>query len=214
MKITGLPARLAVSPQDCDAGGCWATVSGTPDVPAGTYTATVSASDFFVIAEPGTLTIHVVTATPVIVIGGGRFAWPTGGSARFNFYVDNSDLETGPVGMFRLTRRLGPGSGLTLHATSFTSLISDTSQDRPRIATFTGEASYSDGRRGGPLDGYTFTVHIEDNGAGRAGDDTFWIEVRDGDGEVVDEFTLDDPVSITSGNIAVIPVTSTTPSPE
>ena len=214
IEITSMPAGLTVSPQTCDPGGCRVTVIGTPAVPTGTYIATVSAFDSFVIAQPGTFTLHVVETSPVIAKGGGRFAWPTGGSAVFNFNIDNSDLGTLPDGKFNLTLRLGKDSTLALKSTSFTTLISDASQESPRIASFSGEASHVEGRGSVPVDGYTFTVRIEDSRMRRLGDDTFWIEVRDGTGQVVEELTLDDPVSITSGNISVIHLTSTVQGPQ
>ncbi len=59
-----------------------------------------------------------------------------------------------------------------------------------------------------PLGNYSFVVYVEDHGEPGAGNDRFWIEVRDKDGVVESDLSLPLPTStgsatIEGGNIIV-----------
>jgi hypothetical protein len=71
-------------------------------------------------------------------------------------------------------------------------------------ASFSGEAMYSQD----PTGSYQFLVYVEDWNEPGSGFDQFWVEVTDGDGNIVDAMSMDrDAVANTEtlqrGNIAV-----------
>ena len=59
-----------------------------------------------------------------------------------------------------------------------------------------------------PIGNYTFVVYVEDRGEPGAGNDDFWIQVRDKDGELEADLSIPSPalgeaITLQGGNIVV-----------
>lgn len=137
--------------------------------------------------------------------GGGWLAWPeTGDKTNFGFTISYNKKATNVKGSFLLIRHLDDGSIYRVKSNAVEGLsVGDESGFG--WAAFTTKATYRDPSMAEPEGNYEVTVYVEDHGSDG---DRLWIEIRDRDGAVVDEFNLARPatsnaIEIAHGNIVV-----------
>ncbi len=137
--------------------------------------------------------------------GGGWFYWPeTADKTNFGFSARFDAVNECVTGSLLIIRQSDSGDFYRLKSNAFFGLALGEDSNGVGWASFSGEAVYSQD----PAGTYQFLVYVEDWNEPGSGFDQFWIEVRDGDGNIVDAMSMDrDPLENTEtlerGNIAV-----------
>jgi hypothetical protein len=138
--------------------------------------------------------------------GGGLFIWPgsAGDETSFGFSMEYNKNGKNLKGRLTVTRRLADGSLLRMKSNALDGLALGSEPDFS-WATFSGKTNFYSSATDTSEGNYTFIAYVEDHG--ETGD-TFWLQVKDKDGIVVEELSLaeeasENVVSITAGNIVV-----------
>jgi len=137
--------------------------------------------------------------------GGGWFYWPeTTDKTNFGFSARFDAVNECVMGSFLIIRHSDSGDVYRLRSDALFGLALGEDSDGAGWASFSGEAVYSQD----PTGSYQFLVYVEDWNEPGSGFDAFWIEVTDGDGNIVDAMSidrdaLDNTEILQSGNIAV-----------
>lgn len=137
--------------------------------------------------------------------GGGWFYWPeTTDKTNVGFSVTFDEVNECVRGSFLIIRHCDSGDVYRLKSTGFYGLSSGEHGDGFGWASFSGDAMYSQD----PTGNYQFLVYVEDWNEPGAGFDQFWVEVTDGDGNIVDAMSMDRDVldnteTLQGGNIVV-----------
>ncbi|MBW7882750.1 MAG: Ig-like domain-containing protein, partial [Caldilineaceae bacterium] len=140
--------------------------------------------------------------------GGSTLNWPgaSGGEVSFGFGMEYNKKGKNLRGQLMVKRQLDDGSVFRLKSNALDALALGTDQSSGfSWATFSGKANVYSSATDSTEGNYTFIVYVEDHGA--AGD-TFWLQVKNKDGAVVDQLSLAEPAAsnaavITSGDIVV-----------
>jgi hypothetical protein len=139
------------------------------------------------------------------VTGAGWFYWPeTTDKTNFCFSARFDAVNECARGSFLIIRQSDNGDVYRLRGNAFSGLALGEDSNGVGWASFSGEAIYSQDSIGS----YQFLVYVDDWNEPGSGFDQFWIEVRDGDGNIVDAMSMDrDAVDNTEtlqrGNIVV-----------
>lgn len=137
--------------------------------------------------------------------GGGWFYWPeTTDKTNFGFSVRFDAVNEAVRGSFLIIRHSDSGDIYRLKSNAFYGLALGDDGNGVGWASFSGEAVYSQD----PIGSYQFLVYVEDWNEPGSGFDQFWVEVRDGDGNIVDVMSMDrdaleNTETLQGGNIAV-----------
>lgn len=137
--------------------------------------------------------------------GGGWFCWAeTTDKTSFDFSARFDTVNEVVRGSFLIIRHSDSGDVYRLKSKAFYGLALGEDASGVGWASFSGEAMYSQD----PAGSYQFLVYVEDWNEPGSGFDQFWVEVTDGDGNIVDGISMDrDAVENTEtlqrGNIAV-----------
>ncbi|MCO8129429.1 cadherin-like domain-containing protein [Acidimicrobiia bacterium EGI L10123] len=142
--------------------------------------------------------------------GGGHFAWPDADGHRTNvgLTLSYNKKATKVQGSVLVIRHLPDGTRYRLKSNALGSLTSwEDTEAGTRWATASGKATYAEPGWDEPLGNHTFTIAVEDAGQPGAGVDRIWIRVRNGDGEIVDAFTMPgsvgEAVFLEGGNLTI-----------
>ncbi|MDX1746576.1 MAG: hypothetical protein R3324_11615, partial [Halobacteriales archaeon] len=173
------------------------------DVPVNTYAISVAVSgDYY--AGGGEDVLTVFDPSLGFTTGGGWLSWPDGGEkTNFGFTISYNKKATNVRGSFLLIRHLDDGSVYRVKSNAIEGLSVGEEPDFG-WASFTTKATYRDPSMAEPEGNYEVTAYVEDREAG----DRLWLQVRDRDGMVVDDLSLDTPapentVAISAGEIVV-----------
>jgi len=137
--------------------------------------------------------------------GGGWFYWPgTTDKTNFGFSVRFDEVSECVRGSLLIIRHSDSGDVYRLRSTGFYGLALGEHGDGFGWTSFSGEAMYSQD----PTGSYQFLVYVEDWNEPGSGFDQFWVEVTDGDGNIVDAMSmdrdaLDNTETLQGGNIVV-----------
>lgn len=58
------------------------------------------------------------------------------------------------------------------------------------FASFSGKTTYMEPEVDGNVGNHTFVAYVEDHGEPGAGTDRFWLEIRDGNGDIVMDLSI------------------------
>jgi uncharacterized repeat protein (TIGR01451 family) len=189
-------------------------------VPVNTYSVqvTVDVSGYY--AGSGEDVLVVYDPSLGFATGGGWFYWPgtadpatgyPGDRTNFGANTQYNKKATNVKGNLLLIRHLSDGSIIRLKSNAFFGLSvgESTNGGGPfGWASFTGKATYQEPGMPVPVGNYTFIVYVEDHGEPGAGNDRFWIQVRDKDGDLETDLSFPSPalgeaITLQGGNIVV-----------
>lgn len=137
--------------------------------------------------------------------GGGWFYWPeTTDKTNLSFSVRFDEVNECVRGSFLISRHSDSGDVYLLKSNAFFGLAVGDDSNGVGWASFSGDAMYSQD----PIGSYQFLVYVEDWNEPGSGFDQFWVEVTDGDGNIVDAMSMDRDVldnteTLQGGNIVV-----------
>jgi hypothetical protein len=137
--------------------------------------------------------------------GAGWFYWPeTTDNTNFSFSVRFDTVNEVVRGSFLIIQHSDSGDVYRLKSNAFYGLSLGDDGNGVGWASFSGEAMYSQD----PTGSYQFLVYVEDWNEPGSGFDQFWIEITDGDGNIVDAMSMDRDVldnteTLQGGNIVV-----------
>jgi PKD repeat protein len=179
------------------------------DVPVNTYAAVVTVGGGYYVGGPDEDVLVVYDPSLGFTTGGGWFYWP-GTTDRTNFgYVMKYNKKGLKVkGSLLLIRHTEEGN-YRIKSNALDGLSLGES-DSPAFgwASFTGKCTYKDKGWEEPIGNHQFLVYVEDHNEPGAGHDQFWIEVYDGNGDLVPAMSMEPPatehtVTLDGGNIVV-----------
>lgn len=137
--------------------------------------------------------------------GGGTFDWPgSTDETSFGFSIEYNKNGKNVKGRLLVTRRLDDGSVYYMKSNALDALTLG-AEPGYSWATFSGKTTYQAPGMESPEGNYTFIAYVEDRGESG---DRFWLQVKDKDGNIVADLSLDaeaasNAVFITNGNIVV-----------
>ena len=139
--------------------------------------------------------------------GGGWFYWPdTTDRTNFGYTMKYNKKGTKVQGSLLLIRHLGDGKIYRVKSNALDGLALGTSSDDSGDfgwASFSGKSTYREPGWPDPIGNHEFVVYVEDHGEPGTGNDIFWIQVRDRDGNVIPVMSMDEP-AIGLGNSEVL----------
>jgi hypothetical protein len=157
---------------------------------AGSYRAV--AEDVLVVYDPSSAYLQ----------GGGTFLWPgTDDAVRVVFSMEYNKKGTNVKGGLMLIRTTTTGSVFEVKSNALYGLALSKASDPVSWASFAGKATYVSPAMAEPEGNYEFLVYVD-------GNDRFWVEVRDKDGNVIAESSMERPgadhaVVLTAGGVVV-----------
>jgi hypothetical protein len=186
-------------------------------VPVGTYTVSAVVDGGYY-AGSGEDAVTVFDPSLGFTTGGGWFYWPgtadadtgyAGDRTTFGYTMKYNKKGSNPKGNLIVIRHLADGSLYRVKSNALTGLALGADPSVPMgWATFSGKATYLDPTMSDPQGNHTFVVYVEDREEPPTGGDRFWIEVRDGDGDVMDDSSMeqraaDHAIELGGGTIVV-----------
>jgi hypothetical protein len=153
--------------------------------------------------------------------GGGWFYWPStedpeidylGDRTNFGFTMKYTKKGTNLQGSLLMIRHLLDGTIYRIKSNALYGLaLGEISADNGEFfgwASFSGKSTYFEPGWLVPVGNYEFIVYVEDRNEPGSGNDRFWIEVRDKDGNLVSGMSLASPATtnaeqLKGGNIVV-----------
>jgi hypothetical protein len=182
-------------------------------VPVNTYTATVSISGSYFHHAGNTEDVLVVYDPSLgFTTGGGRIRWPgTGDKVNFGYNMKYGKKGDRPKGCLLLIRHLPDDAGIyRVKSNALTGLslgASGAGSDRFGWASFVGKNTYLAPGMDVAEGNHEFTVYVEDHGA-PGSSDRLWLEVRDKQGQVIDDLSMpekapDHAIELVGGGVTV-----------
>ena len=164
------------------------------------------------ITASGNILVQHAPGDPQTDPGGGTIVWPgTGDKTNFGYTMKYTKNLTNVQGSLLLIRHRPDGSIYRVKSNSLGGLSIGQGQDLTvpmGWASFTGKATYLQPGWIDPVGNYSFIVYVEDRNQPGTGFDRFWVQIKDGGGNVVGTLSIspDGPSnaqSLTGGNIVV-----------
>jgi probable HAF family extracellular repeat protein len=172
------------------------------EVPVGTYTVVGYVGGLYSGFDESVLTVYDPSLG--FTTGGGWFSWPDSDErTNFGYTMKYNKKGTNVQGSFLLIRHLANGFIYRVKSNAVDGLALSAPGDDLAWATFSGKATYLAPGMDNPEGNNSFVVYVEDD------PDRFWVQVKDKDGEVIDEISVQAPASETavglSGGTIVVP---------
>jgi len=179
------------------------------DVPVNTYSAEVSVDGGYYTGF-GEDVVTVYDPSLGFTTAGGWFYWPgTTQKTTFGYTMKYNKKATNLQGSLLLIRHVADGAIYRVKSNALDGLsLGEAGDPIYGWASFSGKCTYKDAAWEEPVGNHQFLVYVEDRGEPGAGQDKFWIEVRDGDGNVIvdlsmDREAMDHTEALGGGNIVV-----------
>lgn len=140
--------------------------------------------------------------TSAHVQGGGTFRWPgTDDNVRVAFSMEYNKKGTNVKGGLMFIRTTTEGSTFEVKSNALYGLALSKASDPVSWVSFAGKATYVSPAMAEPEGNHEFLVYVDEN-------DRFWIEVRDKDGNVIGESSLERPgadhaVALSDGGVVI-----------
>jgi PKD repeat protein len=181
------------------------------EVPANTYSAEVTVDGGYY-AGLGEDVLTVYDPSLGFTTAFGWFYWPgtTTDKTNFGYTMKYNKKATNLRGSLLLVRHVPDGTIYRVKSNALDGLsLGEAGDPVYGWASFSGKCTYKDPAEE-PVGNHQFLVYVEDHGEPDAGQDRFWIEVRDGDGNVIvdlsmDREAMDHTEALGGGNIVVPP---------
>ena len=142
--------------------------------------------------------------------GGGWFYWPgTTDKTNFGYTMKYNKKGKKVQGSLLLIRHVARRRNYRVKSNALYGLsLGEAGDPAYGWASFSGKCTYKDKEWVEPEGNHEFLVYVEDHGEPGAGVDQFWVEVRDQDGNVIGDLSLDrdaadNTETLGGGNIVV-----------